>query len=1022
MFQQLSSESEELSVIKQYLNSCLSQNHKLRDVNIFKIDNAELGYRFDKNCRKLVKVVGWTNCKTLGGENNDMQMLAQRGFTFGKGLDGMQFTTGIVNEKILPKLFQEKEEHVLIYSDVAIGRAFVEDNDPHASDIPTGFDSFYIPMHKLDRNDDGEFDLFEYQEAATFDGREPNEYQHKYFVKNVSQILPKYVIRFYIEKIAKVEDLVNESMAAAMNMANGAGGAGGNDEMSVDTMSTTPVPAKNPYDEYEFFDPMTHRPITVKEKMTIGATRTLVTIDTAYKNAVADYEAGDQLIEGKKQWLEKQLDIIDEKVRQVNLNYADVLEKITETVENAKAQLQELTRQKLEHLLSAEVEMRRQKEQIAWMDLIVKKNASGAAMRIDKLSKVGATLSAQSADEEKDSKSRRAVAQEGQVTHKIMTQEQLGFLNIWKNHTKFRNAASRQKPKDHLEVISRVHPDCNVKGEILIYNDPSYSKSILEVTAASGATMLGASANAKKANPNKKDGLANSNKKLGKTLETIEKQDDYVQPPEPGKEILAGYAQSLVDMEAEKIQDALSAAVSDESSILPKSIHRPPGAGMVYKVPLMREFLTTTGADVPNEFDDNEKGYKEMYFLSMRKKVGTNPKFAEELPPPLEEDTTALEANGNTPNSYTDNNQNNIAMATAAAAEKKEQEEEKQKKLERKIEREKLREERQRFEEEKRKFQQDRLERDAQRMEFEQRQLMQSQHFLMSSQGRGGGGGVTSLVDPALRAGTFGQMHLPTMGTSPGIMPGSPSGAFGGDGEDDEEGQQDNAAIISALQHVVEAFRTTSSLTALSNRKKTQLRSGEAEARAKALGLAQSTLLSESDAEKVYFTFPFFSSPPSCHILYKSTAREKFSLRSMYEACLMNKSPTLMILRSGEFVFGCYLSHGLRVVKSGIYAGSPACYLFSITLDLKMPYHARIPPPNTDGLGQTAFLCEHDQVIIGNGDLVISSNGMATSCIEKCYGVGLNVNGPEATCLLAGRSRFAIDEVEVWTIVTNLDD
>ncbi len=71
-------------MVKQYLNSCLSQNHKLRDVNIFKIDNPELGYRFDKNCRKLVKVVGWTNCKTLGGENNDMQLLAQRGFTFGK--------------------------------------------------------------------------------------------------------------------------------------------------------------------------------------------------------------------------------------------------------------------------------------------------------------------------------------------------------------------------------------------------------------------------------------------------------------------------------------------------------------------------------------------------------------------------------------------------------------------------------------------------------------------------------------------------------------------------------------------------------------------------------------------------------------------------------------------------------------------------------------------------------------------------------------------------------------------------
>ena len=53
---------------------------------------------------------------------------------------------------------------------------------------------------------------------------------------------------------------------------------------------------------------------------------------------------------------------------------------------------------------------------------------------------------------------------------------------------------------------------------------------------------------------------------------------------------------------------------------------------------------------------------------------------------------------------------------------------------------------------------------------------------------------------------------------------------------------------------------------------------------------------------------------------------------------------------------------------------------------------------------------------------MLSSDGMGTSGIERCYGVGLNVNGPETTCLLAGRPQFAIDEVEVWTIVTNLDD
>ena len=59
-----------------------------------------------------------------------------------------------------------------------------------------------------------------------------------------------------------------------------------------------------------------------------------------YQTAVSDYREKDPLIEGKRAWLEKQLDTIDDKVRAINLNYAEVLEKINEQAQNATQELQ----------------------------------------------------------------------------------------------------------------------------------------------------------------------------------------------------------------------------------------------------------------------------------------------------------------------------------------------------------------------------------------------------------------------------------------------------------------------------------------------------------------------------------------------------------------------------------------------------------------------------------------------------------------------------------------------------------
>ena len=134
----------------------------------------------------------------------------------------------------------------------------------------------------------------------------------------------------------------------------------------------------------------------------------------------------------------------------------------------------------------------------------------------------------------------------------------------------------------------------------------------------------------------------------------------------------------------------------------------------------------------------------------------------------------------------------------------------------------------------------------------------------------------------------------------------------------------------------------------------------------------------------------------------------------MIVTVLQHRGPCLLVIRSGDYIFGGYFSHPL--ILSGSWSGGPASFLFSVTLDLKIPYHARCLPEECNG-SMDAFLVERDLLTIGNNDLVIG-NALreGESDLEHVFGVGLDFDSPEARCLLAGRHQFTIDDVEVWAI------
>ena len=139
-------------------NSCQHLG-KATSVVIYKINDSETAQRFDKTCRKKMKVSGWANMAHLGSEN-EVGNLSTRGFVFGKGMTGLEFRVGIISDQLIPKILDPSIEHTLVYSDLGIGRSYIEDCNLHVREIPDGYDSFYVPHKPLDRDQDGHFDVF----------------------------------------------------------------------------------------------------------------------------------------------------------------------------------------------------------------------------------------------------------------------------------------------------------------------------------------------------------------------------------------------------------------------------------------------------------------------------------------------------------------------------------------------------------------------------------------------------------------------------------------------------------------------------------------------------------------------------------------------------------------------------------------------------------------------------------------------------------------------------------------------
>jgi len=219
------------------------------------------------------------------------------------------------------------------------------------------------------------------------------------------------------------------------------------------------------------------------------------------------------------------------------------------------------------------------------------------------------------------------------------------------------------------------------------------------------------------------------------------------------------------------------------------------------------------------------------------------------------------------------------------------------------------------------------------------------------------------------------------------------------------------------MQQVAGHFQQFS-LTALAERKMKQLNVEPSEQ----MVFRGSSIVGPNEAKKLYYSIPFISTLPTTNLVYSTRMHER-SIRTLQQAVANVMAPTMVIIRSGEYVFGGYATDQWRF--DGGRGGNPKGFLYSVTLDMKIPYHGRQKDSQSGAMGGGAGR-KHDCMwsgldFMGFGikDLCLRGDfRMCTSEIEHSYSVGLDMGSTEAKCFLAGSSVWVADEIEVWSVTS----
>jgi len=341
----LSEKSDEFKRVEYLLQMC-TRNFALTDVCVWHLGNAHQAVQFERRTRGMQCVPAWLSTRRLN-ELNTLESLHSKGFTLPNSGDGMTFTTGDLD--LDPN---EGTAHRFLLCQVGVGRAFVVDDPSEQTVVPEGYDSLYLALStSIDGAGDAPDGGF--------------GYRHDYTVMDAQQALPMYLVQFFIDPDGRN----SETDFGAANRID----------------DRTPASIDKLYDRHDFFDPILYVPVSVRDKM-VGshssgklAQHKLIGIGDAYESAVNESLKVDPILAVRQEEIKSQLRAVDAKLRDVNRNAAMVEERIYKMLQEALFRLQDITQNKMSSLLAEEVELRRQLQQMEWMEAYLDLQREGAS-------------------------------------------------------------------------------------------------------------------------------------------------------------------------------------------------------------------------------------------------------------------------------------------------------------------------------------------------------------------------------------------------------------------------------------------------------------------------------------------------------------------------------------------------------------------------------------------------------------------------------------------------------------------
>lgn len=306
----------------------------------------------------------------------------------------------------------------------------------------------------------------------------------------------------------------------------------------------------------------------------------------------------------KQEWIQQQLEIVDDIFRQITLNYAENCEKITTCCENALMKLQLLTRDKLELLLSIETELRRETEEINWLEYHLKQQIKLAEQN------------------QQQNQKRWNHTQPGSQSGSVSSQ--LQFLKYWKNSILIMNSLNRSHASE-TDMLKEIVPDMRVDCDIKVYlqNEPPPPSMpprspVIERKKSDQSSTLPSSLPLEKNISNLTvgvDELADHSPRptsplnpTGSVVQPVSAYDlqnflgslqriDYYAPrqgegaPRPLEPLISPSTQALVNVNLMKIERLLNEIREDDITkkagglLLPTSITRPIFSGIMYSIP-----------------------------------------------------------------------------------------------------------------------------------------------------------------------------------------------------------------------------------------------------------------------------------------------------------------------------------------------------------------------------------------------------------------------------------------------------